>query len=122
MRRVREPFPASAPALAAAAAAAADAGHVEAVREAVRYGRTRLAQSLTDLGLRPHPGQGNFVWAQTRQGGTALTAALRRAGVLIRDGTGFGVPDHVRITVGTPEETGILLAAARRVLGELEAP
>jgi histidinol-phosphate aminotransferase len=40
-----------------------------------------------------------------------VVAALRARGVLVRDGTAVGYPDHLRITVGTAEQNARLLAA-----------
>ncbi|MDA8346822.1 MAG: histidinol-phosphate transaminase [Thermaerobacter sp.] len=116
--RVREPFPASLPALAAAEAALSDRTHLAQVLAATRGGRDRLERELAARGLRVHPGQGNFVWAQVERGsGAELVAALHREGILIRDGAGFGVPSHVRVTVGTPAEIDRLLAALDRIRG-----
>jgi histidinol-phosphate aminotransferase len=40
---------------------------------------------------------------------------LLRAGVIVRDGRALGVPGHLRITIGTPEENDALLAAVDRL-------
>lgn len=116
VRRVREPFPASSAAMAAAAGALADTDHLDRVRTAVRRGRQRLADGLSTRGFAVHPAQGNFLWAGVPGStGTELVHALRAEGVLIRDGAGFGVPTHVRITVGTDAELDALFSALDRI-------
>ncbi len=116
VRRVREPFPASVPALAAAEAAAADKDHLARVIADTRAGRGDLMRELGARGFDVHPGHGNFVWARV-PGASAegLVLALRREGVLVRDGAGFGVPSHVRVSVGTPAEIAALVQALDRI-------
>ena len=116
VRQVREPFPASALAIAAAGAAVLDTAHLERVCRDVASGRRELADALGARGFRVHRGEGNFVWAAVPQGSaTDLTLNLRRQGVLIRDGTGFGAPRHVRVTVGTTPEREALCRALDRL-------
>ncbi len=115
VRQVREPFPASSVAIVAAEAAVRDTSYLERVREDVASGREELGAALVARGFRVHRGEGNFVWAEVPQGSAAeLTAALRRQGVLIRDGSSFGAPSHVRVSVGTtPEREALCLALDR---------
>jgi histidinol-phosphate/aromatic aminotransferase/cobyric acid decarboxylase-like protein len=64
--------------------------------------RCRLVAALERHGLRPEPSAANYVLV----GGTAgLRDRLARQGVVVRDCTSFGLPDHVRIAV--PDADGI---------------
>ena len=77
--------------------------------------RVRL-EDLTALGWRVSPSAGNFVLADT--GGPALPCyeRLLRAGVIVRPVANYGLPDHLRITVGLPEQNERLLSARRSLM------
>lgn len=108
---VREPFPLSGPALAAAVAALEDEAHVERSVRTARHGIATLLDRLPPLGLDPLPSEANFVLARLRDGQSAdrLVASLSARGILIRSGSSFGLPQHVRISIGTHEQTAALL-------------
>jgi histidinol-phosphate aminotransferase len=111
--RVREPFPVTGMGLALAAAAVADDGYRQWVVEQVRTGRQALQENLAARGWRVNRSQGNFVWAvppDSRAAGD-LQESLAARDILVRRGDSFGVPDHLRITVGTSEEQQAFLAA-----------
>jgi histidinol-phosphate aminotransferase len=85
----------------------------------VRAERERLRAALTDLGFECPPSQANFLFARVPDGAEApeLQARLRSAGVLVRHFRGVGLDDRLRITVGTPAEDDVLLAALAASLG-----
>jgi histidinol-phosphate aminotransferase len=115
--RVREPFPVSPMALAAAEAAVEDTAYLERIVRLVREGRSRLERELTQRGWDVNPSQANFVWARpsARWDAPRWRELLLAEGVLVRDGGGFGVPDHLRITVGTDHEVTRFLTAVDRL-------
>lgn len=49
--------------------------------------------------------------------GAELVEALMREGVIVRAMGGYGLPDHIRVTVGRPEQNDRFLAALDLVLG-----
>ncbi|MGC8487977.1 MAG: histidinol-phosphate transaminase [Clostridia bacterium] len=110
--RVREPFPVSVPALWMGAAAVSDQTHRSQVVTAVTEGRHQLENALMQRGWNVNPSEANFVWAAPPRAVVAahLPAQLAVRGVLVRQGDNFGVPDHLRITVGTPTEIDTLLS------------
>jgi len=67
--------------------------------------------------LHPYPTHSNFVLnrVEGREAGE-LKAALERQGILVRYYRQPGLEDHIRISVGTPEQNGRVLAALRREL------
>lgn len=123
MDRIRPPFNTSAPAQAAAVAALADAAFAEASAAHVEAWRPRLSTALADAGLRPVPSATNFVTARvagdTGAEASALVEALARRGLLIRGLAGYGLPDAVRITIGTDGQMEALLAALPETLAAL---
>lgn len=104
----------------AAAAALDDPGFLQGVRERTADARHRLYRGLTALGVEYTPSVTNFVLVRT--GGDSGAIAARLAAehrILIRDLTLFGLPGHVRITVGTTGQIDALCAALGQVLSEL---
>jgi histidinol-phosphate aminotransferase len=105
--RIRPPFNVSSPALAAAVAALEDRAFEQRSIDHVRQWRPWLAGELAALGLRPVPSQANFVLVEfpTQAGRTAAEAEawLARHGLLVRGVANYGLPDHLRITIGLEE-------------------
>ena len=117
VHRIRLPFNVSAPAQAAALAALDDGAHVARARQGNDVELTRLTAALAALGLEVLPSQTNFVLADFgARDGRQLYDKLLRAGVIVRPMNGYGLPHHLRITVGTAAENARLLAALERLV------
>jgi histidinol-phosphate aminotransferase len=85
-------------------------------REANTAGRTELTRILTEAGYRvAGPAVGNFVFVDLGEDAQRLFTALLREGVIVRPLAGFGDPQAIRVTVGTPEEHAFLAEALVRV-------
>lgn len=112
LARIKDSYNVNRLSLAAAAAALEDYGSMEANVGRIRETRARLAAGLLRLGFDVVPSQANFVFAR-RPGRdlTPLHEALRARGVLVRHFPTAELRDGVRITVGTEEETAVLLDA-----------
>jgi histidinol-phosphate aminotransferase len=114
--RLRAPFNVNALAQVAAVAALEDGGHLTRTVAGTAAGRAALVAGLTALGFPPVPSVTNFLLVDVRRDGAAVTEALLRRGVIVRPMGGYGLPSHLRITVGTPEENARALEALRVVL------
>jgi histidinol-phosphate aminotransferase len=118
---IRGPFNVAAPALAAGEAALHDTAFTEAVRRHNDQGRAWLADALTALGLQPVPGVGNFLLVgfpdPARHSAAAADAFLRRQGIIVRAVAGYGLPDHLRITIGRDDELQAVQAALAAFVG-----
>ncbi|CQH55429.1 histidinol-phosphate aminotransferase [Halobacterium hubeiense] len=112
--RVQTPFAASAIACRAGTAALDDDEHVEQTVESVKWARQYMHD---ELDARTYESHGNFVLADVGDA-TEVAEAAKRKGVLIRDCSSFGLPEHVRITCGTREETERAVAVLNEVLAE----
>jgi len=112
LERARHPFNVSVLAEAAALAALDDTEHVERSRTANAAGVEYLTRELGGLGIEVVPSETNFVLART---GPNVYEPLLRDGVIVRPTHGFGLPDHVRITIGLPEENERVVKALRRL-------
>ena len=115
LNRVRGPFNVAAPALAAGAEAIADDEFITKARDGNHIERTRVTEALERLGFPVAPSHGNFVLAEFGEDGPRSAASadefLQKRGILIRRMEGYGLPAHLRISIGTAEENGLLLGA-----------
>jgi histidinol-phosphate aminotransferase len=94
----------------AAEAALDDVAYMRANVARIRATRTRLATALGALGYRVPPSQANFVLAERPGVDQApVAAALAERGVLVRHFATPRLRDALRITVGTDEDTDVLL-------------
>jgi histidinol-phosphate aminotransferase len=111
LNRVRAPFNVSLAAQAAAIAALAEPGWVEKGRAHNAEYRPKLAAGLQAAGIRVWPSEGNFVLADfaSPERAKAADGFLRSRGVIARPVGGYGLPQCLRITVGTAEEVGIVI-------------
>ena len=114
--KVRRAFDVAATAQAAALASLDDAQEIARRRELNATGRERLAEILRGHGLEPAgPSRGNFLFADVG-GGRELFERLQREGVIVRPLDGFGAPEAIRVTVGTPEENEFFAVGLGHVL------
>ncbi|MGE0394606.1 MAG: histidinol-phosphate transaminase, partial [Vicinamibacterales bacterium] len=116
LNRVRQPFNVNNLALAAAEAALGDTAFVDQSYQLNRHGMQQIVSGVTALGLTHIPSHGNFVCVQIRRtgdgpGAGAVFQALLRRGVIVRPLANYGMPDHLRVTVGLPHENARFLEA-----------
>ena len=119
LERIRLPFNTSIPAQRAAVAALADEDFQRASVAHIAQWRPWLADQLTGLGFAVVPGAGNFVLFAVGEGRSSaeVEAQLAERGLIVRGVAGYGLPNHLRVTVGLEEHNRALVAA----LGELTA-
>jgi histidinol-phosphate aminotransferase len=110
MRLVRLPYHLSAPTQAVACAALEHADSLLATVELVKAQRDRLVADLAAMGLNPVPSDANFVLFGGLTDERVTWQALLDRGILIRD---VGLAHYLRVTAGTPQETGAFLEAMR---------
>jgi histidinol-phosphate aminotransferase len=106
--RVRQPFNVNAIAQAAATAALDDAGFVRTSVAQTRAGVRRLEQGFAGLGLEFVPSQANFVLVRVGDGARVF-GRLQARGVIVRPVNLYGLPEWIRVTVGTPAQNERLL-------------
>ncbi len=117
MNRVRQPFNVNHLAMVGAVAALDDEDFIARSRETNAAGLRQLAEGFRKLGLEFIPSLGNFV--SVRVGDAArVYAALLAQGVIVRPIAGYGLPEHLRVTVGLPEQNARFLAALAGALGK----
>jgi histidinol-phosphate aminotransferase len=113
LHRVRMPFNVSVPAAAAGMAALAEPDWLEHGRAHNTQARERLAARLTQVGLKVHPTVANFLLVDLGSAARAVAADkfLRSRGIIVRNVKSYGLPECLRITIGTDEECGLVAEA-----------
>lgn len=111
LERVRESFNLGVVSLAAARAALDDESHLRATAALNTGQRARLAAALRERGWPVSPSQANFLLVEFGARTADIEAGLLARGVVLRPMAGYGLPDCLRITVGTEDENRRLLAA-----------
>ena len=117
LNRVRQPFNVNSLALAAAAAALEDRKFVAKSAKMNRSGLAKLERALKTLGLETIPSCANFITFRVSRARTVYERLLRQ-GVIVRPLAGYDMPDHLRVTVGTPKENGKFLKALTTALDD----
>jgi histidinol-phosphate aminotransferase len=111
MNRVRQPFNVNSMALAAAAAALDDMEFVARSYAENLQGLRQLEEGAKRLALDFIPSYGNFITVRVGKAAEIYKRLLRR-GVIVRPiGGGYGLPEHLRVTVGTAQENEKFLGA-----------
>jgi histidinol-phosphate aminotransferase len=111
LERARLPFNTNSVGQAAALAALDDIEHLEATRRRNRLERSFLAAELTRRGLAVTPSIANFLLVELARPAAEVVPALLRHGVWVRGLAPYGLPQAVRVTVGTRRENEAFLAA-----------
>ncbi len=114
--RIRMPFNVSLPAQRACVEALKDEAFVRRSVALNEVQRALVARALGDMGLGVGDSATNFVFARAPMPGRELFKALLRQGVIVRPLDEYGLPQHARVSVGTPAQNKALFAALRRVL------
>ncbi|MEE9143005.1 MAG: histidinol-phosphate transaminase [Gammaproteobacteria bacterium] len=117
LNRIRQPFNTNSLAQAAALASLGDSEHIERSRQINKDGLEHLTAAGESLGLFVLPSVGNFLLVDMGQPAGPLFEALLREAVIVRPVANYGLPNHLRITVGTPSENDRLVSALNKVLG-----
>ncbi len=114
LERARHPFNVNRMAEAAALAALDDENHVRRTLEINEAGIDYLRVELEKMGIETWPTDANFMLART---GADVFDALLQKGVIVRPVNAFGLTEHVRISIGLPEENERLIKALAEIRG-----
>lgn len=115
LNRVRQPFNVNNLALAAACAALDDHLFVAESYQLNRRGMEQIVAGLKRLGLEHIPSHGNFVTFAVSDG-AAINQKLLKQGVIVRPIGGYGLPNHLRVTIGLETENARFLEALEHAL------
>jgi len=115
LQKTRQPFNANGIAQAGALAGLADDDHQRKTRELTIAGRDVLQREFSALGLEYVPSHANFVLVKVGDG-KAVFNALLSTGIIIRDMNSYGLPEWIRVSIGTPQQNERFLTELRTLL------
>lgn len=118
MERVRQPFNVNSLALAAAEAALQDEGHIERSVQVNKEGMAFVSDELGRMGLDCVKSHANFILFDTGKDGNEIYEFLLKKGVIVRPMKGYGLPGHLRVTIGLPRENEKFIKALKECLDE----
>ena len=104
LNRIRQPFNVNSYGLAAASAALLDDTFVEASVSTNNSGMRQLVSVAGKIGLSFIPSRGNFLTIQFEQVATEIYTKLLQQGIIVRPLGGYGLPNHLRVSVGLEAE------------------
>lgn len=118
LQRVRQPFNTTAMAQLAAIAALDDDDFVERTRKMTLEGKAYFEAAFRKMKLEFVPTSANFILVKVGQG-RKIFDAMQRVGVIVRPMDPYGLPEYIRITIGTRVENRRCIAALKEVLKEI---
>lgn len=116
LNRVRQPFNVSSLALAAATAVLDDEDYILKARRLNTQGLAQFVEGFASMGLDYIPSMGNFIAVNVGRPALPVYQQLLGQGVIVRPVVNYGMPEHLRISVGYPEQNARCLEALRQVL------
>ncbi len=116
LNRIRQPFNVNTAGQAAALAALSDHDYVEDSRSLNTSGLAQLAEGLNKLGLEYIPSVANLLSFRAGPEAQSIYEGLLREGVIVRPLGGYGMPEHLRVSTGLPEEHERFLDALKKVM------
>ncbi len=121
LNRIRGPFNVSSAAIAAGAAAMGDRAHVKAAERHNAEWLPKVSEALRALGLTVTPSVANFVLIhfpdQADCGAAAADRFLQKHGIVVRRLEPYGLPNALRMTIGTAEANRDTIAALTEFMG-----
>jgi histidinol-phosphate aminotransferase len=109
LQKTRQPFNANGIAQAGALAGLDDEEHQRKTREITKTGRDRLQRAFAEMQLEFVRSHANFVLVKVGDGKRIFQQLLRR-GIIVRDMAAYGLPEWIRVSIGTPEQNERFLA------------
>jgi histidinol-phosphate aminotransferase len=117
--RVRAPFNTNRISQAAAIAALKDKSFLAKAVKTNASGRKTIEEALDKLQLNRVPSQTNFILFDAGRPGAEVMQSLLKQGVIVRPMGGYGLPRHLRVTIGLPAENRRFIASLKRSLKEV---
>ena len=111
LNRVRSPFNVNSAALAAGIAAVEDTAYLTEMRDRNNAELARVCAAIRDYGYNTVPSYANFVLVHFGDQASAVNAHLASRGLIVREVVNYGLPEFLRISIGTEEENDLLIAA-----------
>jgi histidinol-phosphate aminotransferase len=121
MEKYRQPFNVSSMAQIAASAALDDSEHLFRTRYNNEAGLKYLEVRFRAMKVDFPESHTNFILVKTGRG-REIFRELQKQGIIVRPMDGYGLPEHLRISVGTPEQNRACVAAIQKIIRPEMAP
>ncbi|HAR64328.1 MAG: histidinol-phosphate transaminase [Candidatus Margulisiibacteriota bacterium] len=118
IHKVREPFNVNSLAQIAAIAALKDQEYVQKIKLLNEQSRQYLYDQFDKLEITYIESEANFVLFEVKENAQDIFQKLLKKGIIVRPMNGFGLPNHVRVTTGTLEETKEFIEKLKEILTE----
>lgn len=118
LNRVRQPFNNNSLALVAAETALQDQEYIRHSVEVNHNGMKRLMLAFDDMGLEFIPSKGNFICVDFEQPADAIYQSLLESGVIVRPIANYGMPNHLRVSIGTEKENSRFINELGKILSK----
>ena len=115
LHRTRQPFNANSIAQAGAIAALDDEAHLRETKRVIDEGRAYLQAQFANMQIQFVPAVANFLMVNVADGCAVFQRLLQRK-IIVRPLKGYGLPEWIRVSVGTMDENKNLIAALREVI------
>jgi len=116
LNRVRQPFNVGSVSLAAATAVLGDDAYLNEARRVNRDGLAQLSAAFDIMGLSYIPSTANFIAVDVGEHAMDVYQALLAHGVIVRPVAGYGMPRHLRVSVGLAKENARFIEALSQAL------
>ena len=120
--RVRNSFSVSGVAEAAGLAAIRDDSHIRRTVENNAVGAAWLMERFSELGIRAVPTSANFIYFTVDEDAGAFAKRMQTEGVIVRSLVPWGIPNAIRVSIGTPEENETFFRALKKVVRQTVTP
>lgn len=115
LNRSRMPFNVNNCAVAAGIASLEDDDFLAKTRKVNADGLQQVSHGLEQLGISYTPSVGNFIMVDMKRNALDIYNDILHKGVIVRPLVPYGLPNHLRITIGTHEQNLKLLAILKEV-------
>lgn len=116
LNRVRQPFNVNSLALISAEAALSDQDYIDLAKKTNSKGLNQLIRGFEKIGIDYIPSVGNFICFNCMQDAIPIYQGLLRQGIIVRPIANYGLPRHLRVSVGIERENNQFLTALESIL------
>jgi len=116
LNRVRQPFNVDSIAMAAATAVLTDDDYLQRSCDVNAKGMAQLESAFKEMSLAYIPSAGNFISVEVGEFAAQINQSLLEQGVIVRPIGGYGLPRHLRVSIGLPEENERFIAALAKAI------
>lgn len=120
LNRLREPFNVNSLAQAAAIAGLDDKSGILKLRKAIKEGKKYFYDNFKQLGLKYVASAANFVLINLERDSSYIVQGLLKSGVIVRDMSGWGLNNFMRVTIGRKKENQKFIKALKHILYNLK--